>query len=222
MDISGSRVGKEMVWRLSRSTRTKGSHSQHPKKLAILSSQVPVHWIVESWSRKAVEAPFTSMEILWIRNSCFKQFTLWIRSVFMRQQRIGVINSVWQIHGGTKRIGNVGISSELAWKQDARSREFPNIWRENTDDTMMWKRLIPEIATNFDLMVTTDGENTLLYREYLNYRSYPKTRALAAVPAGTIIGPIIEVHIVKILDEYGLEVAIPSICRNWALCERNS
>ena len=67
------------------------------KKLVILSSQVPVLWVVGSWSRKEVEVPFTSMEILLIRNSCFKQFILWIRSVSMRPSRIGAIHSVWQM-----------------------------------------------------------------------------------------------------------------------------
>ena len=36
---------------------------------------------------------------------------------------------------------------------------------------------------------------------------------MASIPAGTSIGPVIEVHVGKILDEYGLEVAIPSICK---------
>ena len=57
------------------------------------------------------------------------------------------------------------------------------------------------------------GKLTPLCPEYSSSRAYPKTRALAAIPTGTIIGPVIEVHIVKILDEYGTEVAIPSICR---------
>ena len=57
------------------------------------------------------------------------------------------------------------------------------------------------------------GKITPLFREYTSSRAYPKTRVLAAVPAGTIIGPVIEVHVVKILDGYGLEVAIPSICK---------
>ena len=56
------------------------------------------------------------------------------------------------------------------------------------------------------------GEITILCKEYEISRVYPETKALAAIPAGTINGPITEVHIVKILDEYGLEVAIPSIC----------
>ena len=56
-------------------------------------------------------------------------------------------------------------------------------------------------------------EITLLCRKYLVSRIYLEAKALAAIPAGTIIGPVSEVHIVKILDEYGLEVAIPSLCR---------
>ena len=39
----------------------------------------------EILNRKEIEVLFTSMEILWIRNSCFKQFIPWIRSVSMRQ-----------------------------------------------------------------------------------------------------------------------------------------
>ena len=38
----------------------------------------------------------------------------------------------------------------------------------------------------------------------------PPSRAFPAIPGGTIIGPVIEVQIVKILHQYGLEIAIPS------------
>ena len=84
----GVQVRKDMVWRLSRSTRTV-SHSQQNgtaiQKLVILSSQQPVLWVVGSWNRKEIEVLFTSMEILWIRNFCFKQFVPWTSSVSMRQ-----------------------------------------------------------------------------------------------------------------------------------------
>ena len=46
-------------------------------------------------------------------------------------------------------------------------------------------------------------------RESSSSRSYPKTQTLSAIPEGTIIGPVLEVHVVKILD--GIEVAIQSI-----------
>ena len=38
----------------------------------------------------------------------------------------------------------------------------------------------------------------------------PQSRAFAVSPGGTIIGPVIEVLIVKIIDQYGFEIAIPS------------
>ena len=40
-----------------------------------------------------------------------------------------------------------------------------------------------------------------------------QAKPLGAIPAGTIVGPISEDLIVKKLDEYGVEVAIPSICK---------
>ena len=36
---------------------------------------------------------------------------------------------------------------------------------------------------------------------------------MEGIPEGTIIGPVLEVHIVKILDGYGIEIAIPSLVK---------
>ena len=66
-------------------------------------------------------------------------------------------------------------------------------------------------STKFDQMETMDGEITLLCREYTISGYYPNAQTLAAIPEGTIIGPVLELHIVKILDGYGIEFAIPSI-----------
>ena len=68
------------------------------------------------------------------------------------------------------------------------------------------------LAAQFDRMGRTDGVKSLLHTENTFSRVFPQAKPLGAIPAGTIIGPTSEVHIVKILDEYGLEVAIPSIC----------
>ena len=57
------------------------------------------------------------------------------------------------------------------------------------------------------------GQITPLYRSLTCCRVFPQAKPLGAIPAGTIIGPVSEVHIVIILDEYGLEVAIQSICK---------
>ena len=58
-----------------------------------------------------------------------------------------------------------------------------------------------------------DGWRTVtpLCREDTSSRSYPKAKALSALPEGAIIGPVSEVHVVKILDRYCMEVAIQSI-----------
>ena len=64
----------------------------------------------------------------------------------------------------------------------------------------------------FDQMEKTDGDKSHLHAEnILVVESSHKPNRWGAVPAGTIIGPISEVLIVKILDECGVEVAIPSI-----------
>ena len=42
-------------------------------------------------------------------------------------------------------------------------------------------------------------------------RTHPQSMFFAAILGRTIIGPVIEVQIVKILDLYGLELAIPSL-----------
>ena len=52
---------------------------------------------------------------------------------------------------------------------------------------------------------------TPLCREYSSSRSYPNTQALSAIPEGTVVGQDAEVHVVKILDGFGIEVAIQSI-----------
>ena len=50
------------------------------------------------------------------------------------------------------------------------------------------------------------GEIIPLCREHTLYRVNPQSRAYEAI----LEGPVLEVHIVKILDNFGIEVAIPS------------
>ena len=54
------------------------------------------------------------------------------------------------------------------------------------------------------------GQTIPSCREYTLSRAHPQSRIFAAIPGGTVIGPVIEVQIVKILEQYGLEIAIPS------------
>ena len=46
--------------------------------------------------------------------------------------------------------------------------------------------------------------------EYSSSRTFPKTQILAAIPEGTIIGPVLEVQVCENYKRYGTEVAIPS------------
>ena len=65
------------------------------------------------------------------------------------------------------------------------------------------KKLISDILLQHEIRPNGDdvwGTITPLCREYSISRYYPKAQALAAIPEGTIIGPGLEVHIVKILD----------------------
>ena len=51
---------------------------------------------------------------------------------------------------------------------------------------------------------------TPLCREYTLSRVSPQSRAFASIPGGIVIGPVILVQFVKILDQYGPEIAKPS------------
>ena len=57
-----------------------------------------------------------------------------------------------------------------------------------------------------------DGWRTItpICREYTFSLSFPESQVVAAIPGGTTIAPVLEVRIVKILEEYGLEMSIPS------------
>ena len=46
-------------------------------------------------------------------------------------------------------------------------------------------------------------------REYILSGGHPHSRIFAAIPGGTINGPVIKVHVVQILGTHGLEVAVP-------------
>ena len=74
------------------------------------------------------------------------------------------------------------------------------------------------VTTGNRYQVRPDGEDgwwqiTLLCREYVCSRVFPQAKTVGSHSSRHIYRPISEVHIVKILDEYGVEVAIPSICK---------
>ena len=127
------------------------------KKLVILCSKVSVPWVVESWGRRKVRVPLTSMEIRWTQNS-FKS---------------------WPIKYSSHKCASLLPTSCGNW--------------EEVQNSTRWRTITP------------------LCGEYSTSRSFPQSQVLAAVPEGTILGPMLVVQIVKTFDGYEIEVAIPSI-----------
>ena len=152
-----SEKGSEERWYGSSSYAQKGEWESTANKMVQQFKETghfiftsTVLWVEGSWSREKVKVPFTSMEILWIRNSCFKQFILWTKSVF---------NSLWQKE---KNKSLFPWTMELwpwwnpkKWKcwylflikhwetRCSAARKLPNKGKECTLDTIMWKNLIP-------------------------------------------------------------------------------
>ena len=62
------------------------------------------------------------------------------------------------------------------------------------------------------------GQIISFCKEYTLSRVNSRSRVFAAIPGGTIIGPINEVQILEIIDQHGLEIATPSLYD----CERTS
>ena len=121
-------------------------------------------------------------------------------------------------HGGTGRSATVGISSDSGiWKQDAlKVLSFKALEKKIQLTQLCGNAFFQHLViAGYYYTIRPDEDDgwrtiTLLCREYSSSRSYWKTKVLAAIPEGTTIGPVLEVHIVEILDGYGIEVAIQS------------
>ena len=122
----------------------------------------------------------------------------------------------------TRRSSTLGLSSENSnWKQDARkSQGFEFLTGQIHLTQLCVKTFIQNlVASRKTYRIRPNADDgwwtlTLVCREYSSSRSYPKAQPLAAIPEGTIVGPVLEVHIAKILEEFGIEVAIPSIANS--------
>ena len=63
----------------------------------------------------------------------------------------------------------------------------------------MSNKTIPDVDGGF-------GDFIPVCREFSFPRADPRSRAYAAIPGGTVIGPVIEVHVVQLLGNHGLEI----------------
>ena len=195
-------------------------------------------WMEYQWNLEAEERQmYHSLQwsFLQIQNSYSKQFTLSLSSVSTQQLRIGVINSAWQKKRNDESLFLWTIQfwpwwspkkwncwyllqprcletgcKEAYWASKPWKRRYS---LHNSVKNAFFQHLV--IARSYDKIRPDedDGWSTvaLLCREYSSSRSHPKSKALSAIPEGTIIGPVSEVHVAKILDWYCMNVAIQSI-----------
>ena len=102
--------------------------------------------------------------------------------------------------GGTRRSDIIGISSDSGtWnRMQEGAMSFQTLERKVQLPQLCEKAYFQYlVAAGKQHKIRPEGDDgwrtiTLLCREYLNSRSYPNTPVLAAIPEGTIIGPVLE------------------------------
>ena len=75
--------------------------------------------------------------------------------------------------------------------------------REKKD---MHYKTIPDVDDGF-------VETIPMCREYTHLRSDGKSMCFAVIPGETVIGPVIDARVMKLVDKYGIEIEIPSPTR---------
>ena len=85
--------------------------------------------------------------------------------------------------------------------QITRISELASFWY--TVKAGMHYKTIPDMDDCF-------GDFTPACREYTHPRADPFSRAYAAVPGGTVIGPVVGVRVEQFLGNHGLEIESPS------------
>ena len=89
------------------------------------------------------------------------------------------------------------------WIRKPYSQE--SVAQQRSGNESLWEcdsKTIPDADDGF-------GGRTPACREYTHPRQRANSRVYAAIPGNTIIGPVLQVHMVKFLDNYGIEIQIP-------------
>ena len=205
------------------------------------SSSIQEHqcfWVEEFWEERMAETPYTSMrmvqntELLFriihsvnqlsihgaVSNWC-EQFGLTEEEKGQEKQRIRDQRCIDMCEITTSKTFGISCKTGI-WKQFAGTHSglriadrdklihkgFANLHR------FIWHRV--SAGMNYKTRPDEDegfGHIIPLCREYTLSQMNPQSRAFAALPGGTIVGPVIEIQIVKILDQCGLEIAIPTL-----------
>ena len=215
-----------MVWRFPQSKKTVELHRQQ-NGTAIQrdwSSFLQKHQFLQSWNLEAMERQMYH-SLQWrfhkyralVPNSSLCQSAQCLRSscelvLSIRDNKCLTIIDPEEVEllvsPPTQAPGN---------RIQGRGLSFQTMEKKIQLTQLCEKNLLPtscdckEDIQKFDRMQTTDGEKLLLCVENMRVLDLVrKPKHCQLFPKGTIIGPVLEVHVVKILDGYGIEVAIQS------------
>ena len=114
---------------------------------------------------------------------------------------------------------SLAISSDNSiWKQDARRRfEIRSAGQWNTAQKIIGKSLRTVSCDSWEAVQNSTWEGRRLGNYHSSMLDIHISSIVSEIPSldsysqGTIIGPVLEVQIVKILDGFGREIPIPSI-----------
>ena len=180
-------------------------------------------------NRRTVKKAYNSLKIRRTQSSCSNQFILWISWVFTEQWRIRVNNSAWQ----RKKNGRDGLSAKkkILTSVSSRKRQLlvsppkkasGNSLHENilSFETLSDRIQFSKLCENAWLKhrVTREDGWTSTWRGgriwvtcsvksgVHTFSSTPQSWVFAAICGWTILGPVVEVKIVKILTNMDLKL----------------
>ena len=120
----------------------------------------------------------------------------------MKSHEVQLLVSPPEMASGNSLQENI-LSFEALSDKIQFSKLCEDAWLEHRVSAGMKYKIRPDEDDGY-------GQLVPLCREYTHSRANPQSRVFAGIPGRTVIGPVVEVQIVKILDQYGLEIAIPS------------
>ena len=146
-----------MVWRLSRSTRTVRLHSPKKwysgsKKLVIFSSLD--HKILKHKNKYSKHGTLISSSSFCESDQCLCSSNGLVLSIRFDRRKKNESLVLWttQFWPWWNEKWKRSYLFRTTWKQDARRRELPSIGKEDTDDTIMRKSLIPASCDSWKLL----------------------------------------------------------------------
>ena len=90
------------------------------------------------------------------------------------------------------------------WSKISNLREFVKMRHSREESLLRWSyKTIPDVDDGF-------GDRTPACREHTLPRAHKNSRFFATIPGQTIIGPALQVHIIRDLDISGIKIQIPS------------